>query len=137
MNKELDLVLSRHDRETGRIRRTSAAKGKFKYITREAAEWKKEVRLFNRLRISKKKGIILEFFVDGVRNHGLSKSAITKQYRRALELAGMSPKETNLFKYHGLRRTTATFQMEYGDNLPESEVIKATRHASAKSFRSA
>ena len=136
VNKELDLVLSRQDRETGQLRfRTSAGKGKFKYITREAAEWKKDVRLFNRLRVSKKSGKILGFFVGGVRNHGLSKSAITKQYRRALKLAGMSPKETNLYKYHGLRRTTATLQMEYGDNLSESEVMKATRHASARSFR--
>ena len=64
------------------------------------------------------------FFVGGVRNHGLSKGAITKQYRRGLELAGKSPKETNLCKYHGLRLTTTTLQLEYEDKLPESEVMK-------------
>ena len=68
-------------------------------------------------------------------NHGLSKTAITKQYHRALELAGMSPEEAKQYKYHGLRRTTATLQMEYGDNLTESEVMKATRHSSKRSFR--
>ena len=43
--------------------------------------------------------------------------------------------EAKQYKYHGLRRTTATLQMEYGDNLPESEVMKATRHSSERSFR--
>ena len=136
VKKEMDLVLSRHDRETGQLSfRTSAAKGLFKYVTRNPEDWKKGVRLFNRLRISQKSGKILGFFVGGVRNHGLSKTAITKQYHRALVLAGMSPEEAKQYKYHGLRRTTATLQMEYGDNLPESEVMKATRHASKRSFR--
>ena len=98
-------------------------------------DWTKGVRLFNRLRTSKKSGKILGFYVGGVRNHGLSKTAITKQYHRALELAGMSPEEAKQYKYHGLRRTTATLQMEYGDNLPESEIMKATRHSSERSFR--
>ena len=134
--KELNLVLSRIDRETRQLRfRTSAGKGNFKYVTRNPGDWKKGVRLFNRLRISKNSGKILGFYVGGVRNHGLSKTAITKQYHRALEHAGMSPEEAKQYKYHGLRRTTATLQMEYGDNLPESENMKATRHASERSFR--
>ena len=93
VNKELDLVLSRKDRETGQLRfRTSGGqKGSFKYLTRDADVWKKDVRLFNRLRVSKKTGRILGFYVGGVRNHGLSRTAITKQYQRALEIAGMSP----------------------------------------------
>ena len=73
--------------------------------------------------------------MGGVKNHGLSRPAITKQYHRALELAGISSEEAKQYKYHGLRRTTATLQMEYGDNLPESEVMKATRHSSERSFR--
>ena len=136
VKKELDLFLSTKDRETGQLHfRTSAGKGSFKYITRDPADWKKGVRLFNRLRISGKSGKILGFYVGGVKNHGLSKAAITKQYHRALELAGMSQEEAKQYKYHGLRRTTATLQMEYGDNLPESEVMKATRHSSERSFR--
>ena len=136
VKKELDLFLSTKDRETGQLRfRTSAGRGCFKYITKEPEDWMKGVRLFNRLRISKKSGKILGFHVGGVRNHGLSKTAITKQYHRALELAGMSPEEAKQYKYHGLRRTTATLQMEYGDNLTESEVMKATRHSSKRSFR--
>ena len=136
VKKELELVLSRQDRETGELRfRTSAGRGNFQYITIQAADWKKEVRLFNRLRISKKSGKILGFLVGGVRNHGLSKMAITNQYHRALEIAGMSPEEAKQYKYHGLRRTTATLQMEYGDNLHESEVMKATRHSSVRSVR--
>ena len=136
VKKELDLFLSTKDRETGQLRfRTSAGRGNFKYISRNPVDWTKGVRLFNRLRISKKSGKILGFYVGGVRNHGLSKTAITKQYHRALQLAGMSPEEAKQYKYHGLRRTTATLQMEYGDNLPESEVMKATRHSSERSFR--
>ena len=136
VKKELDLFLSTKDRETGELCfRTSAGRGSFIYIRRDPVDWTKGVRLFNRLRISKKSGKILGFYVGGVRNHGLSKTAITKQYHRALELAGMSPEEAKQYKYHGLRRTTATLQMEYGDNLPESEVMKATRHSSKRSFR--
>ena len=136
LKKEVDLVLSTGDRETGKLLfRTSAGKRSLKYLTRDPADWKKGVRLFNRLRISKKSGKILGFYVGGVRNVGLSRTAITKQYHRALELAGMSPEEAKQYKYHGLRRTTATLQMEYGDNLPESEVMKATRHSSERSFR--
>ena len=136
VKKELDLFLYTKDRETGQLRfRTSAGRGNFEYITKDPVEWTKGVRLFNRLRVSKKSGKILGFYVGGVRNHGLSKTAITKQYHRALELAGMSPEEAKQYKYHGLRRTTATLQMEYGDNLTESEVMKATRHSSKRSFR--
>ena len=131
LKKEVDLVLSTGDTETGKLLfRTSAGKRSFKYLTRDPADWKKGVRLFSRLRISKKSGKILGFYVGGVRNVGLSRTAITKQYHRALELAGMSPEEAKQYKYHGLRRTTATLQMQYGDNLPESEVMKATRHSS-------
>ena len=61
--------------------------------------------------------------------------AMTKQYRRALELAGMSPEETKRYKNHGRRWPNATLQKEYGDNLPDSEDMKATRHASTKIFR--
>ena len=136
LEKELDLFLSTKDRETGQLCfRTSAGKGRFKYLKKNPEDWKKGVRLFNRLRVSGKSGKILGFYVGGVKNFGLSRPAITKQYHRALVLAGMSPEEAKQYKYHGLRRTTATLQMEYGDNLPESEVMKATRHTSERSFR--
>ena len=64
------MILSRQDRETEKLRfRTSAADGnKFQYITKSADLWKREVRLFNRIRVSKKTGKILGFFVGGIKN---------------------------------------------------------------------
>ena len=65
----------------------------------------------------------------------MRKQKITKFYHTALILAGIPRQDIETFTFHGLRRTAVTMQMEYGDNLPEEEVMKATRHTSTRCFR--
>ena len=50
-------------------------------------------------------------------------------------MAGVPKKNVVSYSFHGLRRTAATMQMEFGDNLSETEVMKATRHTSTRCFK--
>ena len=50
-------------------------------------------------------------------------------------MAAVQQHELLSYSFHGLRRTAATIEMEFGDNLPEWEVMKAMRHTSTRCFR--
>ena len=97
--------------------------------------WAQGVKLFNQAVRDRDNGKIIGFKVGGIQNRGMKKAKITALYHKALILAGLPKKELASYTFHGLRRTAATIQMEYGDNLPEIEVMKATRHTSTRCFR--
>jgi len=73
--------------------------------------------------------------MGGFTNRGMKRQKISGLYHEALIMAGVSPQSVGSYTFHGLRRTAATIQMEYGDNLTETEVMKATRHTSKRCFR--
>ena len=73
--------------------------------------------------------------MGGITHRGMKKEKITTLFHKALLLAGVQKRELGSYTFHGLRRTAATIQMEFGDNLPEKEVMKATRHTSTRCFR--
>ena len=97
--------------------------------------WVNGVRLINQVKRDSSSGKITGFKVGGITNPGMRKQKITKFYHTALLLAGIPRQDIETFTFHGLRRTAVTMQMEYGDNLPEEEVMKATRHTSTRCFR--
>ena len=98
-------------------------------------KWVQGVRLINQVTRDKTNGEIIGFKVGGLRNRGMKKEKITSLYHKALLLVGVQKNKLRSYTFHGLRRTAATIQMEFGDNLPEQEVMKATRHTSTRSFR--
>ena len=97
--------------------------------------WIQGIRLINQVKRDKSTGKIIGFKVGGITNPGMKKERITTLFHKALEFAGVQQHELGSYSFHGLRRTAATIQMEFGDNLPEWEVMKATRHTSTRCFR--
>ena len=98
-------------------------------------EWVQGVRLINQVKRHKVTKKISGFVMGGFSNRGMKRQKITGLYHKALLMAGVSPQSIGSYTFHGLRRTAATIQMEYGDNLTETEVMKATRHTSKRCFR--
>ena len=97
--------------------------------------WIQGIRLINQVKRDKTTGKIIGFKVGGITHRGMKKEKITTLFHKALLLAGVQKRELGSYTFHGLRRTAATIQMEFGDNLPEKEVMKATRHTSTRCFR--
>ena len=97
--------------------------------------WIQGIRLINQVKRDKTSGKIIGFKVGGITHPGMKREKITTLFHKALLLAGVEKRELGSYSFHGLRRTAATIQMEFGDNLPEKEVMKATRHTSARCFR--
>ena len=97
--------------------------------------WIQGIRLINQVKRDKQSGKIIGFKIGGLLNRGMKKEKISTQFHKALLMAGVPKHQLGSYSFHGLRRTAATIQMEYGDNLSENEVMKATRHSSIRCFR--
>ena len=98
-------------------------------------QWVQGVRLLNQMNRDKVTKSITGFCLGGIDNRGMKKTKITGLYHKALIMAGIPKTDVGSYTFHGLRRTAATIQMEFGDNLSETEVMKATRHTSTRCFR--
>ena len=53
------------------------------------------------------------FYAGGPSTRGLSSKNITKFYRKALILGGVSPEESKNYTYHGGKRAGGTFQKAF------------------------
>ena len=98
-------------------------------------DWVKGVRLLHQVNRDKVTKKITGFCMGGINNRGMKRERITGLYHDALLMAGVPKHDVGSYTFHGLRRTAATIQMEFGDNLSETEVMKATRHTSKRCFR--
>ena len=98
-------------------------------------DWVSGVRLLHQVKRHKITKKITGFNMGGVNNRGMKRERITGLYHKALLMAGVPLYDVGSYTFHGLRRTAATIQMEFGDNLSETEVMKATRHTSKRCFR--